>query len=349
VAEDTSTLPFASVAIPARNEEKAIRECLEGVLAQDYPRDRLEVLLVDGDSDDRTREIAEEVAAMADVPVRVIANPRRIIPAAINRAIEAARGEYLVRVDAHSVPAADYVRRAIEGNLESGAALVGGWVQPEGRTGFARAVAAAFRSPFAMGNAVSWQPPGGLREVASVPCGSYRLDALRAIGGYDEAQLANEDYEANFRLRRMGERVMLSPHVSFRYLPRENLSALARQFVRYGFYKARVMVKHPSSVRPRHAVPAGGLAVVLVLAAAAPAWTTAGWILLALATGYVVALAVASVLAARGLGREALWLPVVFATMHVAWGGSNLVGLLRWLPARGSFAPAGTLEAVHAQ
>ena len=331
-----ATLPFASVVVPTRNEERSIRACLESLGRQDYPHDRLEVLVLDGGSADRTREIVEEMAAASPVTIRLLDNPARTVPAALNRALEEARGAYLVRVDGHSEPEPSYVRLSVQANLELGADLAGGWVEAVGETAVGRAVAAAFRSPFAMGYAVSWRQPEAPLEVASVPCGSYRVEALRRIGGFDEGQKANQDYEANYRLRAAGGKVFLLPDVRFRYVTRSSLRALARQFARYGFYKARTMAKHPASIRPRHLVPAAAIVGLAALLVAAAAWEPARWAAAAVVASYLLALVAASAGAARGLGRDALLLPAVFATMHFAWGAGNLVGLFRWFSVRSS-------------
>jgi glycosyltransferase involved in cell wall biosynthesis len=331
-----AALPFASVVIPTHNEERSIRACLDAVIAQDYPSAFIEVLVLDGGSGDRTRAIVEDVAARAPIPIRLMDNPARSVPAALNRALTEARGEYLVRVDAHSEPEPSYVRRSVEGNLELDADLAGGWVEAVGTTAVGRAVAVALRSPFAMGYAVSWRRPEAPREVVSLPCGSYRIASLRRIGGFDEGQKANQDYEANHRLRQAGGKIVLLPDVRFRYVTRSSLRALARQFVRYGFYKARTMAKHPSSVRPRHLVPALALLGVAGLVAVSLAVPAVWWSLLVLGAVYLVALAVAAATAGRGLGRDALLLPLVFATIHAAWGVGNLTGLVRWFPARRS-------------
>lgn len=328
-------LPFASVAIPVRNEERAIEACLAAVIGQDYPAELLEILVVDGRSTDRTRELVEQVAAGSAVPVRLLDNPRGTTPAGLNRAIAAADGAFLVRVDGHSVPGPAYVRSCVEGAISLEAALVGGWVEPAGTNAFGRAVAAAFTSPFSMGNAVSWRRPAEPQQVASVPCGAYRLDALRRIGGFDEEQLANQDYEANFRLRQLGETVWILPDVSFRYETRDSLGRLCRQFWGYGFYKARTMAKHPASARPRHLLPSGALLVGLCLAAAAPFVGGAALVLAAGAALYAVGLATATATAGRTLDLAAVVrLPLVFAAMHASWGAGNLAGLLRWLPRR---------------
>lgn len=329
-------LPPASVVVPTRNESRTIEKCLAAIVGQDYPG-RLEVLVVDGGSTDDTRERVARVAEGSAVPIRLLDNPGRVVPAALNVALTAAQGEFLVRVDGHSVPAEDYVRRCVEGNLEHAAALAGGWVRATGDGAVSRAVAAAFGSPFSMGNAASWNPPTGPRDVASVPCGSYRLDALRAIGGFDEGQHANQDYEANYRLRRAGERIVLLPDVHFDYIPRSSFRALARQFGRYGYFKARMMTKHPASVRPRHLVPAAGLLGVTVVAAAAIFLDVARVGLLVAAVAYAAGLLVATVSAGRWLDSPArLLLPPVLATMHLAWGAGNIAGLLRFVPVRTS-------------
>jgi succinoglycan biosynthesis protein ExoA len=126
-------LPFASVVIPTRNEERTIEACLRSVLAQDYPRERFEVLVVDGDSEDRTREIVERIGASADVPVRLLSNPSRSIPAALNVAIKVARGDFLVRVDGHSLPEPGYLRHCFSGNIVHDADLAGGGSRRPGR------------------------------------------------------------------------------------------------------------------------------------------------------------------------------------------------------------------------
>lgn len=328
----SAEFPVVTVVIPTLNESRTIEACLRAVVAQDVPRGKLEVLVLDGGSVDTTRELVEAVASTSDVPIRLVENPQRSVPAALNRAIEAARGDYLVRVDGHSVPVPDYVRRSVEGNIAHDADLAGGWVRAESRSAFGAAVAAAFASPFAMGNPGAWRQPDGVREILSVPCGSYRLETLRRLGGFDEGQRANQDYELNYRLRRAGGRAVLLPDVSFAYVPRSSVRSLARQFFRYGFYKARTMAKHPSSIRPRHLVPSLAFVVVVALVALAPTHTAALWALAALALAYAGLLVVATLTAKRTAGASWRYLPLTFATMHVAWGAGSLTGLARWLP-----------------
>jgi succinoglycan biosynthesis protein ExoA len=329
-------LPLASVAIPVRNEERTIEACLASVLAQDYPHDRLEILVLDGGSTDRTREVVEAVARGSAVPIRLLASPGRTVPAALNVALGEARGDFLVRVDGHSEPDVAYVRRSVEAGIELGADLAGGWVEAFGTTRFGRAVAAAFTSPFAMGYAMSWRPPAAPTEVASVPCGAYRIESLRRIGGFDEGQHANQDYEANYRLRLAGGKIVLLPDVKFRYETRSSPRRLWRQFLRYGFYKARTMAKHPPSVRPRHLVPAAMLLLGAALVLAAVVWAPARRLLVAVVALYAAGLLAAAFAARRRAEGAAYILPLVFATMHFGWGLGNLAGLVRWFPVRAS-------------
>lgn len=330
--------PFVSVVVPVRNEARTIDACLDAVAAQDVPAGRLEILVVDDGSTDGTPGLVERAAERHDVPIRLLRSPGRYVPAALNAALAVARGEYFVRVDGHSAPTPDYVRRSVEGNREHGAALAGGWVRAVGSNGFGRAVAAALASPLGMGNAASWRAPEAPRDVASVPCGSYRTETLRSIGGFDEGQLANQDYEANYRLRLAGHRVVLLPDIWFDYVPRSTLRALLRQMRRYGFYKARTMAKHPASIRPRHLVPAAALVGAAALAITGFA-VHAAWLVLAFAAAlYLVGVAGAAVAAVRSIGRDAAWLLAVLPAIHLAWGAGNLAGLVRYVPARRSLA-----------
>lgn len=328
-ARDEGAVPFATVAIPVRNESRTIEACLQAVERQDYPHDRFEVLVLDGESSDDTVAVVERFARASELDVRVLPNPGRTVPAALNVALAAARGSRFVRVDGHSEPEATYLRLCVAGNDEHDADLAGGWVRAVGRNRFGRAVAAAFASPFSMGNAASWVAPAAPLEVASVPCGSYRIDALRAVGGFDEGQHANQDYEANYRLRRAGGRAVLLPAVHFDYETRDTPRRLARQFFRYGWFKARTMVKHPASIRPRHLVPAAGLLGAVALVIGGAFWWPAFAVLAAGAALYACGVAAAS---AKGSAERAL-LPFVFVTMHAAWAAGNLLGLARFVPA----------------
>lgn len=324
-----SESPRVSVVLPVRNEGAAFRGTLDRILAQDYPADRIEILVVDGASEDGTRRVAEEVARQSG-RVRVLDNPRRIVPTAMNVALRHARGEVIVRVDGHTLVEPDYVRRCVEALRVSGAECVGGGMTPDSKTFFGEVVAAATSTPFGVGNSRFHY---GREPVYtdSAYMGAWPADVFRRLGGFDEEMVRNQDDELSYRIVKMGGRVYFDPAIRSVYRPRESPRKLWRQYLQYGFYKVRVLQKHPSVMSLRHFVPAAAVLAGLGVGAAA-LLTTRGW-RLAAAVGavYVVAgLVAASRLPIRGAVRAAT--PVAFAIIHAAYGCGFLTGLVRFLP-----------------
>jgi GT2 family glycosyltransferase len=258
-----------SVVLPTLDERAFIRDCLDSLAVQDHPQ-ILEVLVVDGGSQDGTRDI---VAAM-DPPVRLLDNPGKTAAAGMNVGLAAARGDVIVRADAHTLYASDYVRRCVEVLEETGAANVGGGMRPVGVTSFGRAVAAVTSSPFGMGPG-RFHFASGRRDVETVYLGCWRRDTLAAVGGYDESglQWAAEDQELNFRLRQGGGRVVLDASIQSWYFPRATPRALWKQYRNYGLAKASTLAKHGRLPYWRPLVPAALVAAT----AAAPLVTRRWW------------------------------------------------------------------------
>jgi GT2 family glycosyltransferase len=248
--------PSVSIILPTLNERSFIRDCLDSLLAQDYPTIG-EILVVDGGSTDGTRDIAISLGC----PVRVIDNPRVTAAAAMNAGLAEARNEIIVRADAHTLYAADYVRRSVEVLEETGAAVVGGPMRPIGVSPFGRAVAAVTSSPVGVG-------PGRFHysdrreDVETVYLGSFRRSTVLQAGGYDDVNLqwAAEDQELNYRIRQRGGRVVVDPSIRSIYFPRETVNALARQYHNYGMCKASTLAKHRTLPYWRPVVPAAMLA-----------------------------------------------------------------------------------------
>ncbi|GBC85881.1 Poly-beta-1,6-N-acetyl-D-glucosamine synthase [bacterium HR11] len=319
-------LPLVTVVVPVWNEAAFIGPCLDSVVANDYPKDRLEVLVVDGGSTDGTRAVLEDYARRYPF-IRLLDNPGRIPAAALNAGLRQARGDVIVRMDAHTVYAPDYIRKCVELLQTTEAANVGGVQRAVGRGYVAGAIAVALTSPFGVGDA-RFRYADRLTWADTVYLGAWRRATLEALGGFDEAWAVNEDYELNYRLRRAGGRVLVSPDVRCWYHVRSSLGALARQYVRYGFWRARTAVVHPGSLRWRHLVPPAlvlGLVGSAGLGAAGSRWGLVVPIL------YVVANVGASLGTAlrRGL-RYLPLLPVVYAVLHLSWGAGFLAGLVRW-------------------
>jgi succinoglycan biosynthesis protein ExoA len=307
------SIATVTVAVPVLNEEAHLAACLAAIDAQTHPH-IVEVIVVDGGSQDRTREIAS-----AHPGVRVLANPKRIQAAALNVALRAAKGDVFVRVDGHCVIAPDYVERCLLALSRPGTVMVGGGMTPVATAGFGRSVAAAMASPigagpakFHHGTVASW--------TDTVYLGAYRTATARSVGGYAEVAI-NEDAEFAIRMAKEGG-IWFDPAIRSTYTPRADLVGVARQFFRYGVGRAGTVRRHPSSLSPRQLVAPGlvlGLLspwrrhVATLYAIMVGGWAIGGWI----------------------RGRRPLTAGAVLPAMHLPWGVGFLTGLFRAPPAAG--------------
>ena len=318
-------LPFVSVVVPCLDEEPFIAACLERLREQDYPRDRMEILVVDGGSRDGTRTILERVAA-EDPRVRVIDNPQRIQACGMNAGIRAAAGEVIVRMDAHCECAGDYVRRCVEALARSGADNAGGAQRARARSAFQRALCAALDSPLAVGGA-RYRSAANEGFVDTVFLGAFPRRAFETVGLYDPRAVTNEDAELNERIRKAGGRVYLSRDIVVHYFPRGSYRGLARQYFRYGMGRARTVLKHRSVSRLRSVLPFGlvvGGTLFLAIPALRPlaAWAFGGYAL--------VALAEAARVGRSGGGAVAARAATIFPVLHVSHGLGFAAGLVRF-------------------
>lgn len=326
-------LPAVSVIVPARNEEAHLADCLAAIAAQDYPAERLEVLVVDGGSRDGTLAAARR-RADSDPRFRLLDNPRGQVAAALNLGVAAASGEILLRVDAHTLPAPDYVRRCVEALAATGADNVGGPMAPAGDTPVGRAVALAMGSRFGVGTA-RFRFAREVEEVDTVYLGAFPRRVLERVGPFNEELERNQDYEMNFRIRREGGRIVVDPRIRSVYRTRRTLREVREQYASYGFWKARMLRRHPASLRARQlAAPAlvTGLAAALAASLAALSAPELPRFLLlafpALAGAYLLAALAVSLRLAAGHGWRLLPpLLAVFPTLHLAWGCGFLAGL----------------------
>ncbi len=324
--------PTVSLIVPCYNERATIRFLLEAIYAQTYPRVEMEVIIADGLSEDGTRE---EIAAFQrehpDLNLRVVDNPARIIPAGLNRAIEAARGEFIIRLDAHSGPHPDYVERCVEALRAGRGENVGGvWeIRPGGTGWVAEAIAVAAAHPLGVGDAL-YRHATRAALVDTVPFGAFRRTLIEEIGMFDETLLTNEDYEFNARLRLAGGRIYLDPAIRSIYFARPDLRALAKQYWRYGYWKWRMLRRYPKTLRWRQALPPLFVLSLLLGAVTAP-WVTPLRLLFALEVA-LYAWILFAVGAREAMRRRrpslALGLPLAIATMHLSWGSGFLWSVL---------------------
>ena len=211
------SFPFVSVIMPIRNESDFIARSLGGVLTQDYPHDRMEVLVADGLSSDNTREIVRGLADHSDVPIILVDNPGQIVPTGFNTALKQARGEVIVRVDGHTIIEHDYITCCVEALYRSGADNVGGKMNAVGRGALSQAIALATSSSFGVGGA-RFHYSNKEEFVDTVYMGAWRREVFERIGCFDEEMVRNQDDEFNYRLRSHGGKILLSPTISIQIL-----------------------------------------------------------------------------------------------------------------------------------
>lgn len=334
---DVSTLAAerVSVVIPCYNEERFIGKALHN-LANQYDHDRYEIIIVDGLSEDRTREvIAEFKRSRPDVDVKLIDNPARKIPTAMNLGIDAARGEIIARLDAHAVASLGYIRRSVEVLRQEGVGAVGMPCQvcAGAETLMAKGIAMAVSHPFGIGDAKYRLRKGdaGQEAVDTVAFPCFRKDLWRELGGFDEDLQTNEDYDFNYRVRVNGKTVLLDRSEHCEYFARSTLKDLFVQYSRYGTWKARMIRRHPRSIKWRHAVAPTFVASLPILLITG-FWLRPTWWLLILELGAYLLLALFFAFElTRKSGEDVrllLLMPLIFCTIHLTWGSSLLLGIM---------------------
>lgn len=322
--------PCVTVLVPCRNEARYIADCLQSILASDYSKSQMEILVVDGMSDDETRDIIKTIAA--DHPsIRLLDNPQRITPHALNLGIQQAKGDFIIRMDAHATYPSDYISKLISWQLKTGADNVGGVrvSVPADGTPLAVAIACGISHPFGVGTSYYQTGAAEPRWVDTVWGGCFKKDLFKTIGLFDERFVRNQDDEFNHRLLAKGGRILLVSDVQAFYVARNSLSKLWRMYWQYGYFKPLTAYKLGMLMTGRQLIPA---AFVVVLATLALIGVWNAWSLVALA-GLVGAYLMANLVTAIQIGLErgwpcGLWMPIVFVSIHFGYGIGFLQGLV---------------------
>jgi len=317
--------------------------CLKAITDQDYPSDLIEVLVADGMSDDGTFELLQQWAEQS-INRYVFQNPGKIVPTGLNILIPKARGDVVIRVDGHCVIAPDYVSNCVR-HLQSDAVDgVGGPMRSIGEDLISQVTALAMSSKFGVGNSSFRTETGQTKLADTVPFPAYTREIIEKVGLYDEELIRNQDDEYNYRIREAGGKILLAEDVRSEYYSRGSLKKLWKQYFQYGFWKVRVLQKHPRQMSLRQFVPLA-FVVALILTFLLSLMFPWGWkALLALLAVYLLANLSASVMTASGQGfKKLILLPLAFAIIHLSYGLGFLGGLFkfwnRWHDKKGRVPP----------
>ncbi|MBI4722602.1 MAG: glycosyltransferase family 2 protein [Candidatus Stahlbacteria bacterium] len=324
--------PFVSIIIPCRNEEKYIERCLDSILKNDYPKDKLEIFVVDGMSTDKTVEIIKEFTQKYSF-IKVLDNPKRFQVSAFNIGIKKAVGEIVIIMGSHTIYAPDYISKCVSYLLQENISCVGGvcGAYAGKETYIADAIAFALSASFGVGNAYFRIGSEKPKEVDTVPFGCYKREVFDRIGLFDEEFVVCQDDEFNYRLRKKGGKILLVPDIKSYYYARSTLIFLWRQYFRYGIWKVRVFQKHPHMMQVRQFIPGLFVFGLLFIISISIFISKFLWVLGFNVLTYLIGAFFFSSKIAKKYGWKYLsFMPVVFATLHISYGSGFLIGLVKF-------------------
>ena len=315
-----------TIAMPAYNEERYIEACIASVQAQDYPAEDLEILVADGRSTDKTRDIIARMAA-ADPRIRMVDNPARLQAAGLGLLVKVATGDVIVRMDVHCEYAPDYVRRCVEALERTGADNVGGAQRAKAKTPFQQALCAALASPLGVGGA-KYRSAEAEGFVDTVFLGTFRRQVFETVGLWDPGAITNEDAELNQRILDAGGQIYLSRDIVVHYFPRDSLRTLAKQYFKYGMGRARTLLKLGRFPTFRPLLPFALVTGAATLLLVPPLWPVAP-----VAFGaYALATGAEAIRVGHSLGPGAvatIW--SIFPALHASHGVGFAAGLAKYL------------------
>jgi len=330
-----------SFLVVVRNEEHYIEQCLMSILNQTFDPKRYEIIVVDGMSADRTREIVQRlIDEHQDYQIRLLDNPQKILAAGWNLGIKESKGQIIIRIDGHSSIDRDFISESVRVlNEHAEAWCVGGPTETINTTYIGRAIAAGMSSPVGVGNAM-WRLGNFEGYVDTLAFGAYWRWVFDKIGLFDEDLVRNQDDELNLRIIINGGKIFMTPKIKSKYYSRNDLRKLWRQYFQYGFWRSRTIQKHRRPAVLRQVLPLLFVSSLVVLGLAGVFCKIALWLL-----GIEVAIyALGLLYGALDVGRKAGWkyallAPIVFAILHFAYGLGSLWGIVRFVLLEGRFMP----------
>ena len=322
---------FVSVIVPCRNEIRFIEKCLDSIIAQDYPKDKLEILVVDGISKDGTREIVKNYSNKYPF-VKLLDNPKKIAPSAMNIGIKEAKGDIIIRMDAHNRYEKDYISKCVEYLQEYKADNVGGiWVTLPGKdTLVAHSIALALSHPFGIGNSYFRRGVREVKEVDTVPFGCYKKEVFKKIGLFNENLIRNQDIEFNLRLKRAGGKILLCPDIVSYYYARPDLKSLFKQNFLNGFWIIYSLRYANMPFSYRHLVPFASVLFLLIGSLITLFYKNFLYLLVGVLSVYGILDIISSLTLSLKHGLQYFpFLLVTFPTLHFSYGFGSLWGFIK--------------------
>lgn len=322
---------LVSVIVPCYNEEKNISFLLEALNQQTYPHELVEIIIIDGQSTDKTLTVIDnEKEKIKKLRIKVITNPQKNIPSALNIGIRNSSGDIIVRMDAHSIPDPNYIKFCVEDlNNKMGSNVGGRWVIiPGSGSKMGKCISLAASHPFGVGDA-KYRYSSEPGYVDTVPFGSFYRTLIDEIGYFNEDLLANEDYEFNVRIRNSGKKIYFDPRIKTQYISRDTILSLSKQYWRYGYWKFRMLRKYPDTIRWRQAIPplfVTGIILLILMSIFIPIV----WSLLSIISLLYVLILIIGTLSVIDLKTESYCLfgtPIAIIVMHFSWGLGFLFSL----------------------
>ena len=319
-----------TVILPIRNEVNYIAKSLDAIMSQDYPHEKIEILVVDGMSNDGTREMVASYQ-QDNLTIKLIDNTGKIVPIGMNLALRESAGEIIIRVDGHCIIAPDYVSNCVRHLLEDGVDGVGGPMRTVGEDFISKVIALAMSSKFGVGDSAFRTETGQTKLADTVPFPAYTREIIEKVGMYDEELVRNQDDEYNYRIREAGGTILLADDVRSTYYSRGSFAKLWKQYFQYGYWKVRVLQKHPRQMSLRQFVPPVFVLSIILSMLMTPVFSW-GWIPLVIILGLylIVNLGVSISIAAKRGWKYPVSLPAAFSIIHISYGLGFVVGLLKF-------------------
>ncbi len=318
-----------SIIIPVRNEEKYIKKCIDSILKQTYPKDLIEILIIDGMSEDSTRERINAYIAKGE-NIKLILNEKKIAPTAMNIGIKNATGDAMFILGGHSYLDPNYITECVETLNRTDADCVGGPISTIGEDKVSRAISLAMSSSFGVGNAL-FRYSKKECYVDTLAFGMYRREIFNEIGLFDEELVRNQDDEFNYRLIKKGKKILLNPDIKSYYYSRASLKNLWKQYFQYGFWKVKVIQKHKKPASFRHLVPMSFVLSIIGTLIGSFIYSPVKYLLAIILGSYFIFNIFFTIkLAIKERASEVIYIPLIFLILHLSYGFGFIFGIINF-------------------